>query len=200
VSSSTADPNTNNNVSTATTTVTDTQPPALSCPGSVTSVTPNIGGSSAVVTYPTPTASDNCPGVTVACNPPSGSTFPVGCTTVACTATDASGNTASCSFQVCVFNICLQDDSNANNRILINSATGDYRFCCNGLTFTGKGKMTIQGSTFTLEHNTLDRRVRASITGSARTGNASLQAPPGKLRCNVTDSDTTNNTNCTSCQ
>jgi hypothetical protein len=99
-----------------------------------------------------------------------------------------------------VFNLCLQDDSNPNNRILINTLTGDYRFCCNGTTFTGKGKVTIQGSTFTLEHNALDRRVRASFTGPSKAGNASLQAPPGKLRCNITDSNTANNTNCTTCQ
>jgi uncharacterized repeat protein (TIGR01451 family) len=183
-----------------TVTVNDTQAPTITCPAMVTSVTPDIGGRSAVVTYPDPTASDNCPGVTTACNPPSGSTFPTGCTTVTCTATDASNNTATCSFQVCVFNVCLQDDSNPNNRILINTTTGDYRICCNGVTYTGKGKMTIQGSTFTLEHNALDRRVRASVTGSSHVGNASLQSPPGRLRCNITDSDTTNNTMCATCQ
>jgi hypothetical protein len=134
----------------------------------------------------------------VVCNPPSGSCFPIGCTTVTCTATDASGNTATCTFRVCVFNVCLQDDSNSNSRILINTLTGDYRFCCNGITFTGRGKVTIQGSSITLEHNPLDRRVRASVTASSKVGNASLQAPPGRSRCNITESNTTNNT-CT-CQ
>src|SRR5262249_43256144 len=164
-------------------TVSDTQPPTIACPANVTAVTPIPGGSSAVVTFPPPTASDNCPGVAAACNPPSGSTFAIGCTVVTCTATDTSGNTAGCTFNLCLFNVCLQDDSNANNVLIFNTATGDYRFCCNGITFTGKGKVIIQGSTFTLEHNALDRRVRASVTGSARTGNASLQLPPGKLRC-----------------
>jgi len=49
-----------------------------------------------------PVASDNCPGVTFACSPASGSTFPVGTTTVTCTATDTSNNTAQCSFTVTV--------------------------------------------------------------------------------------------------
>jgi hypothetical protein len=181
-------------------TVSDTQPPTIACPANVTAVTPIPGGSSAVVTFPPPTAADNCAGVTTACNPPSGSTFAIGCTVVTCTATDTSGNTASCTFTLCLFNVCLQDDSNANNILIFNTTTGDYRFCCNGITFSGKGKVNIQGSTFTLEHNTLDRRVRASVTGSAHTGNASLQSPPGKLRCNITDSNTTNNTNCSTCQ
>ena len=82
-----------------TVTVNDTQPPAIICP-------PNqfVGttGSSTVVTYPAPTASDNCPGVTAACTPASGSSFPVGVTTVTCTARDAVGNTATCSFAVTV--------------------------------------------------------------------------------------------------
>jgi hypothetical protein len=56
----------------------------------------------AVVSYAPPAASDNAPGVTVACAPPPGSTFPVGSTTVTCTATDASGNTASSTFNVTV--------------------------------------------------------------------------------------------------
>src|SRR5262249_38763837 len=37
---------------------------------------------------------------TYVCSPPSGSSFPVGATTVTCTATDAAGNSASCSFTI----------------------------------------------------------------------------------------------------
>jgi hypothetical protein len=57
----------------------------------------------AVATF-SATASDNCPGVTVVCNPGSGSVFPVGTTTVTCTATDTASpaNIASCSFTVTV--------------------------------------------------------------------------------------------------
>jgi hypothetical protein len=48
-------------------------------------------------------ATDNTdPNPTVGCVPPSGSTFPIGSTTVACTATDASGNTSNDSFQITV--------------------------------------------------------------------------------------------------
>ncbi|KPJ63591.1 hypothetical protein AMK68_03635 [candidate division KD3-62 bacterium DG_56] len=45
---------------------------------------------------------DNCPGATCSCDPPSGSTFPLGSTTVTCTAIDAGGNTATCAFLVIV--------------------------------------------------------------------------------------------------
>jgi uncharacterized repeat protein (TIGR01451 family) len=54
------------------------------------------------VTYVTPSATDNCGSVTVACAPVSGSAFPVGTTTVTCTANDGHGNTASCNFTVTV--------------------------------------------------------------------------------------------------
>ena len=84
-----------------TVTVVDTQPPTITCPANMTTST-DPGQCSAVVNYPAPIASDNCPGVTISCSPPPGSTFPKGTTTVNCTATDASGNTASCSFTVTV--------------------------------------------------------------------------------------------------
>jgi hypothetical protein len=49
------------------------------------------------------TATDNCGGVpVVVVTPPSGSTFPVGTTTVNATATDACGNPSRCSFKVTV--------------------------------------------------------------------------------------------------
>src|SRR5204863_9598184 len=83
-------------------TVTDTQAPTVTCPANITK--PNDPGQcTAVVTYATPTASDNCPGVSaVTCTPASGSTFPKGTTTVSCSATDASGNSGSCGLSVTV--------------------------------------------------------------------------------------------------
>jgi hypothetical protein len=85
-----------------TVTVNDTQPPNITCPANVTRPTdPNL--CSAVVTYPAPTVSDNCPGVgTPTCSPASGSTFPKGTTTVTCSVSDASNNMSSCSFTVTV--------------------------------------------------------------------------------------------------
>jgi hypothetical protein len=54
-----------------------------------------------VVTYASPTATDNAPGpVTIACSPASGAMFAVGTTVVTCTATDASGNVATATFNV----------------------------------------------------------------------------------------------------
>src|SRR6185503_18719974 len=90
-----ASPNSPDATCTFTITVNDTQPPSITCPANVTAVTDqNVCPSPActAVTYPNPVATDNCPGVVVVCNPPSGGCFPVGVTTVTCTATDGSGN------------------------------------------------------------------------------------------------------------
>ncbi|HUR19940.1 MAG TPA: HYR domain-containing protein [Vicinamibacterales bacterium] len=54
------------------------------------------------VTYPAPTIVGGCPPVNVVCNPPSGSTFPIGITVVNCTATDSCGTNVQCSFEVIV--------------------------------------------------------------------------------------------------
>lgn len=51
-------------------------------------VTVRADASGAVVTYPLPIVTGAGPSVTVSCDPPSGSQFPLGKTTVTCTATD----------------------------------------------------------------------------------------------------------------
>ena len=86
--------------------IADDTPPVLVQPANVTVAAEagvGSGCTSAVVTFPTPSATDNCTGgVSVACYPPSGSTFPVGTTTVTCVATDAADNTATRTFTVTV--------------------------------------------------------------------------------------------------
>jgi Metallo-peptidase family M12B Reprolysin-like/HYR domain len=85
-------------VSNANLTIADTTPPVLTVPGPIVVNATSPAGR--VVTF-TATATDNVdPSPTVVCVPPSGSTFPIGTTTVTCTATDASGNSSSASFTV----------------------------------------------------------------------------------------------------
>ncbi|MBI4600868.1 MAG: HYR domain-containing protein, partial [Planctomycetes bacterium] len=82
-------------------TVVDTTPPLIECPADIRAKCTSADG--AVVTF-APSVSDLCdPAPTVRCEPPSGSTFPLGTTTVKCTATDRSGNSASCEHRVTVF-------------------------------------------------------------------------------------------------
>ena len=167
----------------------ETTPPTIACPANVTAVSAVAcpPKTSTAVTYTAPTATDNCPGVTTACIPASGSTFPVGTTTVTCTATDTAGNTATCSFTVTVFNGRLQDDSDPNNVVLFDITTGDYVLCCGGTVFTGKGTVILKGCAFTLQHNPSDRRLLVKIDFSQQKGTASLQFPPGALKCTITD-------------
>ncbi len=52
--------------------------------------------------YPNPTVTGGCSGQQMVCEPPSGSTFPVGTTTVRCRVIDSCGQIAACSFSVIV--------------------------------------------------------------------------------------------------
>jgi hypothetical protein len=83
-----------------TVTVTDTTLPVVTVPANAT--VEAAGPAGAVFTY-SASATDNIDGVlAVTCSPASGSTFPLGTTTVTCTATDTHGNTGSASFTVMV--------------------------------------------------------------------------------------------------
>lgn len=83
-----------------TVTVVDTTGPALNLPADITAVA--TGPTGAEVTY-TASADDLVDGaVAVSCSPSSGSTFPLGTTTVSCSASDSRSNSSSASFQVIV--------------------------------------------------------------------------------------------------
>lgn len=78
----------------------DNTPPVAHCSVDINVSIPT-GQPGAIVNFSS-AADDNCPGATISCDPPSGSLFPAGPTTVTCTATDAAGNTDECSFTVTV--------------------------------------------------------------------------------------------------
>jgi uncharacterized repeat protein (TIGR01451 family) len=73
---------------------------SITCPLNIIAGENPSGSGSATVNYPSPTPSGNCS--TIPCNPPSGTSFPIGTTTVFCSATDPAGNGVSCSFTVTV--------------------------------------------------------------------------------------------------
>lgn len=162
----------------------------ITCPANITAQT---GGACAVVAFPPPVLTA-CSGGPV-CTPPSGFCFPVGTTTVTCTAPDL-GPAGGCSFNVTVeaFDVCLQDDSDPSIVFLGNSQTGAYSFCCGGTTYTGVAQVSRRGSISAFAHYAPDRRVQAISDGAVFRGIASLQTPPGTIRCTITDRDTRNNT------
>lgn len=93
-------------------TVTDVTPPTITCPANITSCDP-------VVTYIAPIGTDNCSGSVTAQTDvtglSSGSTFPIGTTTLTYTVTDGAGLTTSCSFDVTVVDITVSP--NAGNDV-----------------------------------------------------------------------------------
>src|SRR5262249_17759048 len=85
----------------STVTVIDTTPPTMTVPADIVTHT-DVGLCTAVVQFAQPLVSDNCsaPGqIKVVCNPPSGSVFARGVTTVNCMATDQAGNQTPGSFR-----------------------------------------------------------------------------------------------------
>jgi hypothetical protein len=91
----------NSTSTTRTVNVIDTTPPAFTSPPNATTNAMSPAG--APYFYTTPVATDALVGpVTVACNPPPGSGFPIGTTIVACTATDQAGNRTTHTFTVTV--------------------------------------------------------------------------------------------------
>jgi probable HAF family extracellular repeat protein len=98
---STVDSSGNTARASQTITVADGAPPTIVCPATV-SVPNDAGACGAAVTYSPASASDACSSVDVTYSHASGSTFPLGTTSVIATATDLAGNTASCSFEVTV--------------------------------------------------------------------------------------------------
>jgi hypothetical protein len=82
-------------------TVHDTTSPTVTPPSAVTAEA--TGASGAVVSYGAASASDLVDGsLTATCAPASGSTFPLGSTTVTCSATDSAGNTGTATTTVLV--------------------------------------------------------------------------------------------------
>jgi hypothetical protein len=96
------DASANTSTTSQTVTVTDNQLPVISCTGNISVNAASADG--AVVTYTAPVGTDNCSGASTVrtAGLASGSTFPIGTTTITHTVTDAAGLTASCSFTVTV--------------------------------------------------------------------------------------------------
>lgn len=78
----------------------DTSAPVLTCPSDTAFACADTNG--VVVDYLVSAIDDCDPAPVVVCDPPAGSTFPVGSTLVTCTATDSSGNQSTCEFTVTV--------------------------------------------------------------------------------------------------
>jgi len=114
-------------------TVNDTENPLIACPSSQSANT-GVGTCTALVTYPTPTATDNCGSLTVVriSGPASGSSFPSGTTNVTWRAIDGSGRSSTCSFSVAVTDAAPPTISCPSNI----SATGSSSPCAAPVGYT----------------------------------------------------------------
>ena len=138
-------------------------PPVLMCPTNLV-VTAPPGQCEASATF-TATATDNVdPTPVVTCVPPSGSSFPVGRTTVHCTAVDASGHSSTCSFTVSVSpasaagpagEIWTPHDSSRDWRCVASSADGTKLVAgiANGNGWGGRHRFTPRPTPGRLGHH-----------------------------------------------
>jgi HYR domain-containing protein len=134
-----------------TVTVNDCQPPTIQCPPDITA---NIHDVNDHVVDFDASGNDNCPGVTVVCDPPSGTAFPPGCTTVVCVASDPSGNSVSCDFQVCIQT-------------------------CVGFDLQGEGSPVPTDTPITSQYEPLGLHVEGLSDGGLPRCLARVQGPPG---------------------
>ena len=146
-------------------TVQDKTAPVISgTPPEIT--TEATGSSGVVVNYDLPTATDLVDGsVSVLCLPLSGSTFPLGITTVTCTATDAASNIATPS----VFTITVQDKTAP-----VITITNPNTFPAQSKTITangGDGTLTMSITTGSTCDGTLPFTAYADTTFSAEADN-----------------------------
>jgi hypothetical protein len=113
----------------------DTTPPTLQVPSDITVQATSAAG--AVVTYSASAFDYIDPDPVVTCSPASGTTFPVGETTVTCSAVDDAGNTATATFTVAVLpllDISIQINSTATVSQRTGVATVSGTVSCNNPT------------------------------------------------------------------
>jgi hypothetical protein len=193
-------------------TVNDTQVPTIACPASITTTAntqPSPGSCTIgrVVTYATPTITDNCPGATVVCAPASGSFFPVGTTTVNCTVTDQSNNTASCAFTVTVNNpgsVCFRDDATGDTFFEVVDATnplfGFWRYrTAAGVVYCARAEVTnyLPGrSLVSYNHANATYYMDANANLANRTATVQLTVLSTNQHFTLRDSNTSNNPPC----
>ncbi len=130
-----------------TVTVTDIQAPVITCPSNISVYA--VSASGAVVNYTVPVGTDNCSGVTTTriAGLASGTTFPIGVTTVTYKVTDASGNTAQCSFTVTVAGLAPVIVCPSN--ITVNNDAGQ---CGANVSFAATETIGIPASVITYSH------------------------------------------------
>ena len=141
------DPSVNSSTTTFDVTVVDSEAPTISCPSNINATATSAAG--AIVNYTAPVGTDNCSGSTTAmiAGLASGSTFPIGTTTVTYEVTDAANLTAQCSFTITVAGVTPSIVCPAN--ITVNNDAG---VCGAIVNFAVTETTAIPASTITYSH------------------------------------------------
>jgi LPXTG-motif cell wall-anchored protein len=156
--------------------------PTITPPANISVAATSASG--AVVSF-TATADDlEDVAITPVCTPASGSTFPIGETTVTCTATDSEGNSVSGTFVVTVRNTAPVLSVPANVSVTASSASGaPVTFAATALD-TQDGRLTpvctpASGTTFVVGMTTVTCRVVDSLgLSDSATFVVTVAAPP----------------------
>jgi hypothetical protein len=100
-------------------------PLTITCPPNY--VLPASSALGEYVPYSPPNPEGGCPDVGLICNPPSGSQFPTGLTTVNCIATDSCSASAACSFTVKINPIVAPTSTTSPNSTPVPQGCSDYQ-------------------------------------------------------------------------
>jgi hypothetical protein len=153
----------------------DTSPPVITVPSDLTAEA--AGPSGAVVGYVASALDDIDGPVAVDCRPASGSTFPLGSTTVACTAGDKAGNVARATFTVRVRDTIAPALMLPPNRTVdaLSPAGAAVTFSATAIDLVDKTLIPVctpaSGSTFAI--TAPGKSTRVVCTATDRSGNAS---------------------------
>jgi hypothetical protein len=156
--------------------VADAEAPVISCPPSFTAPA-DAGQCTAILPYPTPNGTDNCPGASTTQDAglPTGFAFPLGATVNTFQVFDAAGNTAVCSFTAtvidnqapvisCPLNITVSTSTLACNAVVTYAFPSASDNCPGGTAAQPAGLPS--GSTFPLG-TTLNTYVVTDASGNS---------------------------------
>jgi sugar lactone lactonase YvrE len=163
-------------------TVKDSSPPIFKVPNSILRQAENLEGTT--ITYDA-NASDTVDGNALTiCDPPSGSTFPLGLNQVTCTATDKSGNRAETSFSVIIGQTPSDENTNPTISILSNNNTNQLK----SLEFPVSENVTDNSTPeFPVSENVTDNSTPEFPVSENVTDNSTPEFPVSE---NVTDDST----------
>ncbi|MFL6020800.1 MAG: HYR domain-containing protein [Gaiellaceae bacterium] len=167
--------NTGHGTFTVTVTYNDQTAPTLSVPSALSAEATSPSG--AAVTYTATATDDSGASPTISCVPSSGSTFPLGATTVTCTATDAASNSSTASFAVTIQDTTPPSLSLPSNiTVEADSAAGKIVTYAASATDTVSGSVSVNctpasGSTFAIGQTMVNC---TAADGAGRTADASF--------------------------